>query len=105
VGTLALLVAALFFPWEQRAVPVLQRLAPALPAVLVALAAGLASVLTGARRFQAYGLVLIAAAAVTVLLDRGPALPLVVGGVVVVASGVILLTRFVRASRRYQEEA
>ncbi len=103
VGALVLVILAALFIREHGAPAASRLLSPGLPAVLVALAAGLASLLTGARRFRAYGLVLLAGAAATVLLARGPALPLVVGGLVVAVSGALLLGRFVRDSREYEE--
>jgi hypothetical protein len=81
----------------------IERLAPALPAVLVAIASGLACALTGARRFLGYSLVLVIGAAATVVLMRGPAPPLALGGLVATLSGAVLLARFLKASRQYQE--
>lgn len=103
VGFLALAVLTLVVVRGQGAGAALPLLVPGLPALLVAVAAGLAGLLTGARRFQGYGLALLAAAAVTVLLRGGPALPLAAVGLVMVASGGILLVRFLQASRDYEE--
>lgn len=104
IGTLVLLVVVYFVRGQQQwALPALERSISGLPAVLVAFAASLTGILTGALRFQVYGLVLLAAAAVTVWLDAGPAMPLVAGGALVVISGTTLLARFVSASRQYEE--
>jgi len=103
VGFLALAGLALVVVRGQGAGAALQLLVPGLPALLVAVAAGLAGLLTGARRFLAYGLALLAGALVTVLLGGGPALPLAAVGLVMVASGGTLLARFVQASRDYEE--
>lgn len=81
------------------------RLAAALPAVLVAVPAVPAAVLTGARRFHVYAIALLVAAALTVVLDTGPALPLVAVGLGAVAAGTVLLRRFLRASRAYRQRA
>ncbi len=75
-----------------------------LPAVLMALAAGMGAVLTRSPRFFWYGLVLVAAAVVTVLAGGGPGLPLVVGGAVVVATGGSLLNRLLAEARRQRSE-
>lgn len=104
MGVLVLSLVAVLVLREQEALPALRRLSPGIPAFLVALGAALAGILTGARRFQAYGLVLLAGAAVTAWLDRGPALPLIVAALVAVISGAVLLGRFVRASREYREQ-
>ncbi len=83
--------------------PLLGSLDAGIPALLVALPAGLAGLLTGARRFYAYALVLVAAAGAAALFPLGPALPLAAAGLVVAGTGAALLTRFLRASRAYQE--
>lgn len=74
-----------------------------LPAVLVAAAAALAGALTSARRFYGYAVVLVVAAVATVLLDLGPAMPLVVASLVVIATGLSLIVSFVRGSREFLE--
>jgi hypothetical protein len=48
---------------------------------------------------------LLAAAAAVVVLGRGPALPLVAVGSIVAVAGVVLLTRFLGASRDFAERA
>ncbi len=104
VAVLAVTVILLFaFRTAQGAGPVLQRLVVGLPAALVAIAAFLAGLLTGARRFHAYGAALLAGAAVAVMIGRGPFTPLVVVGLLAVVSGAVLLARFVRASSEYEE--
>jgi hypothetical protein len=103
VGAVALVAATVFLLRSRKPEPVLQLLAPGLPAALVALGAGIGGLLTGARRFHAYGLALLAGGLATVALAGGPAPPLAAGGLLVSASGAILLTRFVRASREHEE--
>lgn len=80
-----------------------RRLVAGLPAVLVAIGASLGGMLTGAGRFHVYGLAALAGAGAAVGLGWGPFTPLVVVGLVAVASGAFLLARFVRASREYEE--
>jgi hypothetical protein len=75
-----------------------------LPAVLVALAAGVGAILTRSARFAWYGLVLVVAAVGTVLAGGGPGLPLLVGGAVVVVTGGALLRRLLAESRRQRSE-
>lgn len=105
VGVLALLLAGAFLWRRREAEPLLEQLAPALPALLLVPAAAVTSLLTGARRFLFYGSALVVAAASTVLLDGGPAPPLVAVGLLMVASGATLLARFVRGARAYAEGA
>jgi len=76
-----------------------------LPAALIAVAAVLAALLTGARRFYAYAVVLMAGAAATSAAGWSPALPITVAGIVVSVSGAILVVRFIRSSRRFQESS
>jgi hypothetical protein len=79
------------------------RLVAGLPAAIVAMGALLTGLMTGARRFLLYAALLLVLAALTVALGRGPALPLAVGGAVVLSVGAILLSRFLRASRQFRE--
>jgi hypothetical protein len=81
----------------------LPELVAGLPAMLVAVAACVAGVLTSARRFYGYAVVLVVGAAATVVLHLGPAMPLVVAGGVVALTGLSLLIRFVRGSRELLE--
>ncbi len=81
----------------------LSRSVDALPAILVALGAGVTGGLIRAWRFAAYALVLAGAGVGAVLADTGPGLPLVVGGIVMWGWGAVLLVRFLTASRRFQE--
>lgn len=74
----------------------------ALPASLVAVPAVLTSALTRAWRFVGYAAVLVVAGAGTVVAGTGPGLPLVVGGLVAWSVGLVLLLRFLAASRRYE---
>jgi hypothetical protein len=75
----------------------------ALPALLIALGAGVAAGLTRAPRFGVYAALFVAVGAVTVWLGAAPGWPLAVGGFVTLASGTVLLARFLAASRRFQE--
>ena len=103
VGTFAFGVAAYFLFRGQGPEPNLARLIAGLPAALLAPGAALVAFLTDTRRFHLYGLVLLVAAATTVVLSRGPATPLLAGGLVMVTWGAISLTRFLGASARVQE--
>lgn len=98
VGTFVLMTVVALLAREETARLAIGHLVAGLPAVLVAIAAAIAAALTGARRFYGYGLTLLAGAAATVLLERGPAPPLVVGALVAIVSGAVLLRRFVRAA-------
>ena len=100
-GMLLLTLLLVVVSRRREAASALEGLISGLPAGLVALASILAGILTGARRFHVYGLVLLASAAATISLAGGPALPLVIGGLVVSLSGATLLVRFLEASRRF----
>lgn len=100
---LALTAAAIVVVPTRGPEPMLRSLSAGLPAVLVAVPASLAALLTGARRFLAYALVLVAGAVVTVVVEAGPAPPLTAAGLVAVGAGAGLLARFLRASREYLE--
>ena len=104
LGVAVLILTALMLltvSMERDAGFALRHLVAGFPAVLVAIGASLAGVLTGARRFHAYGLALLAGAAATIELSWGPAVPLLAVGAVVVVVGACLLARFLRASRAY----
>jgi len=103
VGLFAVVVLAALVVRERGAPPTLGQAVDGLPAILVAVAAMLAGLLTGARRFHAYALGLVAGAAVTVVFALGPAFPLVVVALAVIAVGVTLLGRFLRAARAFRE--
>lgn len=76
-----------------------------LPAALIAVAAVLAALLTGARRFYAYAVVLLVFAVATGVAGWSPAVPITAAGGIVTVSGLILIARFVRSSRQYQESS
>jgi hypothetical protein len=76
-----------------------------LPAALIAVAAVLAALLTGARRFYAYAVVLLVCAVATGVAGWSPAVPITAAGGIVTVSGLILIARFVRSSRQYQESS
>jgi len=73
-----------------------------LPAALISVPAVLVALLTGARRFYVFALILLVGAAVTGAAGWSPAIPIIVTGTVVTVSGAILLVRFIHASRHYQ---
>lgn len=107
LGTVTFVLGiALYVITRQRgATPIVVLLVPGLPAALIAILAFLAGLLTGARRFHGYGLTLMAAALVTILLHVEPGPPLAAVGLLVVATGTILLIQFLKASRAYQERS
>ncbi|MEJ2068973.1 MAG: hypothetical protein P8X58_00965 [Syntrophobacterales bacterium] len=74
----------------------------ALPALLLALLAAVTGMLTRAWRFAVYAGVLAVAGAGTVVAGTGPGLALVVGGLIVWGVGMVLLVRFLAASRRFE---
>jgi len=76
-----------------------------LPAALIAVAAVLAALLTGARRFYAYAVVLLVCAAVTSAAGWSPAVPITVAGIIVSVSGAVLFMHFIRSSRQFQESS
>jgi steroid 5-alpha reductase family enzyme len=76
----------------------------ALPAALLSVLALLTTLLTGTRRFAYYGLALLLIAAAAALLGWGPGAPILAGGLLVLASGITLLLRFLSASSGPLEE-
>jgi hypothetical protein len=102
------LVAALgsyFWIADFRQGSVATTLVPGLPAALLALLAVLTGLLTGAQRFGLYGVALVFAAAATILMNGGPAAPMLAGGGLVLCSGIALLVRFLADSADYTAEA
>ena len=83
----------------------LGRVISGLPAVLLAVGALIVAQLTGARRFGAYALLLIFLASTTIVLQLGPAMPMLASGIVVTLSGSILMVRFLRASAHFEGDA
>lgn len=81
----------------------LASMSPGLPALLVALAAILTGILTGAGRFHLYAAGLIGAASCTIVLRLEPAPALIAGGVLVLTTGIWLVARFISASRLDRE--
>lgn len=99
---------ALFLALSVRARDVVlagQNTVDAVPAALIALGAVVAAGLTRAWRFAAYAGLIAAGGVATVLLGTGPAMPLLTGGVIVSATGAVLLARFVGESRRFEDGA
>jgi len=82
------------------AAPTISDAVDAVPALLVAVAALVAAGLTRTWRFALYALVIAAAAAGAVLLEAGPAMPLLLGGAIVAGTGGLLLARFMAECRR-----
>lgn len=74
-----------------------------LPALLLAVGAGMAGGLTRAWRFGVYALVFLAATVATVVLGIDPGWPVVVAGLVLWAAGAVLFGRFLAGSRRFEE--
>lgn len=69
-----------------------------LPALLLAVGALIVAQLIETRRFGAYAVLLIFLALTTIVLQLGPAMPMLVSGIAVTLSGAILMVRFLRAS-------
>lgn len=65
-----------------------------LPAVLVAIAVVVLAAMSGLWRLWGYALVLLAAAAVTIVAGDGPGWPLLAGGIAMLLSGIVLYARF-----------
>lgn len=103
LGLLAVVILTALVVRERGALPTSAQAVDGLPAVLVAVVAVLAGLLTGARRFHGYALGLVVGAAVMIVFRLGPAVPLVVVGLVVIAVGVVLLGRFLRTARAFRE--
>lgn len=74
-----------------------------LPAALISIPAFLAGLLTGARRFFVYAVVLLVGAGVTGVAGWSPAVPITVAGSVAAVTGAILIARFVRSATEFQE--
>lgn len=103
LGLFALVAITALVVRERGALALLQQSVDALPAVLVAIAATLAAILTDAKRFHAYAVCLLAAGVVTVLFSLGPAFPLLVVASLAIVAGAALLTRFLNASQDHRE--
>jgi hypothetical protein len=105
LGVAALLLATgLFFGARNLKVLPLVQWVAALPAALLSVLALLTTLLTGTRRFAYYGLALLLTAAAAALLGWGPGAPILAGGLLVLASGITLLLRFLSASSGPLEE-
>ncbi len=103
LGAVAFVLAvAFFFMLRSRgATPFAVHLVPGLPAALVAVGFCLAGWLTGARRFQWYAAALAVAALATIVVNGDPGPPLAAVGLIVVATGAVLLSRFLKDSRDF----
>lgn len=71
--------------------------AAGLPAVIFAIGAFVLAATSGIKRLWGYGAVLVIAAAATIVVEAGPGGSLFVAGAVIGATGVVLLSRFLRA--------
>jgi hypothetical protein len=101
-AVLFLAVTVSFILRSRGTTPVAVLLVPGLPAALVAVGFSLGGWLTGARRFHWYAVALVGAALVTIVFGGSPGPPLVAVGLLVVATGAILLSRFLKDSREFQ---
>ncbi len=104
VGTLLLGVGLYFYMQRSGSVESLVGVThyiAGLPAALLALGAVIAAQITSAHRFRAYALLLLLASATTIAMGWGPAMPMLAGGIGVVVSGLVLMSRFLRASAEW----
>ena len=104
VGTSSFLLGIAVFAYvrTQGVDPRFIQIIPALPAVLLATGAFVGAQFTGTQRFAVYGLILLAGGFLTTLYGLRPAMPMLVGGPIVTASGGVLLIPFLRASARFE---
>lgn len=105
VGFACLALTALGLAWlpGQQAEPGPWTPVAGLPALIIAAGTAVAALLTGARRFYLYGLLIIGLAAITVALAGEPGWPIAGGGGVMTACGAWLLFRFLRDSRAFTD--
>ena len=94
VATLGLGVGFYFMRAEVSSIA--KTLVPGLPAALLGLMALGGAAILGLRRFQMYALALVVGGGVVVVVEAHPGWALLAGGVVVTASGLVLMLRFVR---------
>ena len=76
---------------------------PALPGVLLAAAASFAGNMIGAQRFYVYAGLLLVGAAIGVWLDLEPGVYLAASGAVVLATGIVMVVRFIREYPIHEE--
>jgi hypothetical protein len=81
------------------------RLVPGLPAALLGFGAALAAGAFAMHRFFAYAALLVAAGAMTILLDLHPAPSILASGIVVTLCGTLLLARFLHDNPSAGEHA
>ncbi len=94
-GTLALGVAVYFY--AAGGVPLAGvTLIAGLPSALIGVAALVAGAVFGLTRFPFYAGVFLVCGALTILLGLEPGVGMIVGGAVAAASGLVVLTRFLR---------
>lgn len=96
VAMLALAIIAAASLMSDGGLPEASSLAAAIPAVLVVIPTVLLAAVTGLRRLWGYAFVIVAAAALTVVTTQNPGWPLLIGGVVMVLTGLTLFMRFLR---------
>ena len=104
VGTLALAAVAAFKLDRTDISDFAAQWVAGLPALIVAIGAAIASVLTGARRFYTYASILVLSALVTVMVSRGPELSFTVAGIAILIGGAIMFGRFRRNSRAFEKQ-
>ena len=104
VGTLALVGAAAFKLDGSDPGEFATRWVVGLPALIVAVGAALASLLTGARRFFIYGLLLALCALVTVIASQEPEFSLIAAGIPIFIAGGVIFRRFLRNSRAFEDQ-
>jgi uncharacterized membrane protein YjjB (DUF3815 family) len=73
-----------------------QGIVPGLPAFVVGIGAFVVAAKARFRRLWVYGIVLVAAAVVTILTDANPGGSLLASGALICSVGGVLLTRFLR---------
>lgn len=99
VGALLFVVATSFFVLGSRSIlstNVLEAIAPAIMGSLLAVLALALAVAMRTPRFFAYGFVLASAGVISAMQDANPGWSILAGGLMVAASGVAMLRRFVR---------
>ena len=104
LGTFSFLLGIAVFAYvrTEGVDPRLVQIIPALPAVLLAIGAFVGAQFTGAQRFTVYGFMLLAGGLLTTVYGLGPAMPMLIGGPIVTASGGVLLIQFLGASARFE---
>lgn len=103
-GALLLLFLAAYVLKASPGHALLTRLAPAVPAVLVAVMSTLVGLGLGLPRFIGYALLLVLAGLVVAGADAQPAVAMLAGGIVMLASGLWRLQRFLQLPVEHGED-